>query len=129
MFQEVLWWKALASGWEMNVWDCIGTIEPVDEIREELDFENNFEYVRVGNFEVPIPKQFINRLTEKVLRKIEGLCWEILRFWHSGINISGTYPIPITLIERLEAILLKYSKPEVEEPDLSALLGGGRDGQ
>lgn len=55
--------------------------------------------------------------------------WEILRFWHSGINISGTYPIPITLIERLEAILLKYSKPEVEEPDLITWLGGGKDGQ
>jgi len=120
MFPEMLWWKAYASGWVMNVWDCVGEIAPAnDELWEALDFENNFEYVEVGNFRIPIPKQFAGRLTDRALRRIEALCWEVLRFWDSGINISGAYPIPIDTIQELEAALHKYSKPEAE-PDLVA---------
>jgi len=44
MFPEILWWRASASGWVMNVWDCVGETGPnhrpmrvewVDEIFEE----------------------------------------------------------------------------------------------
>jgi len=121
MFPEILWWKAYASGWVMNVWDCVGEVAPADdELWEALDFENSFEYVEVGNFRIPIPKQFAGRLTDRLLRKIEGWCWEVLRFWGSGINISGAYPIPMDMMQELEAMLHKYSKPEAEL-DLGAL--------
>jgi hypothetical protein len=122
MFPELLWWEAMASGWEMHVWDCRGLIRPKSHLWEELDFVNRFKYIEVGKFKVPIPEEFAGRLTDKALRKIEGWCWEVLRFWDSGINISGIYPIPIHMLQELEAILYKYSKPSVEEPDLSLIM-------
>jgi hypothetical protein len=97
--------------WEMVVWDGRAIIRPTKRLlRIWPEAEKRFQYVDIGNnFRIPIPIEFANKLTSKLLRKIEKWCWRVLREQGGAINWSGVYPIPIEAFEELSAILVKYS--------------------
>jgi hypothetical protein len=103
--------EALWALWEMVVWDGKAAIRPTKRL-ESLwpQVREKFKYVDVGNFKVPIPLEFVNKLTPKLLRKIEGWCWKVLRTQGGAINWSGVYPISDKALEELSTILVKYSR-------------------
>jgi hypothetical protein len=104
-------WLGYSSLWEMVVWDCRGVIRPTKHLlRIWPDVEEKFEYVDVGYFKVPIPLEFVNKLTPKLLKKIEKWCWRVLQEQGGAINWSGIYPISDKALEELSAILFKYSR-------------------
>ena len=118
---DLLEFMLCQSGWYINVWDCHGRLVFGMGPKPE-GFDDVYTYVDMDYFSVPVPKWLLPRITEKTKRKIEKWCWWVLENRGGAINWSGSYYVTVSELQKLEMILMKYSKPE-HEPTLLSLYG------
>ena len=99
------------SGWEIQVWDCEGTVRPENsEIFEQMEKDPEVNWVKAGNFVFPLHKSI--KVNKRLLSKLEGWGHMVLRNRGGAINWSGVYFVTVFEFEELLKIIVKYSDVE-----------------
>ncbi|MCS7106203.1 MAG: hypothetical protein NZ942_02725 [Candidatus Aenigmarchaeota archaeon] len=93
------------SGWAIFVWDCHGTVRPLDA-EDYKSVKAEAKYVKVGYFSVPVPRE--TRETEKLKEELEKWCWKVLSAAGGAINWSRVYHITLQELSELSEIVSKF---------------------
>jgi len=94
------------SGWVLDVWDCRGTLKPLEAgvgYGSLFQLPKGWRWYRGQWFSFPVPRG--TRVTQKRRAEIEKILYDVLESNGGAINISGWYPVSDEHIDAINATL------------------------